>query len=132
MTSAVTPTDSHGHLSEQLAAVTIADGDNQPSIASGEPNAGATNPEQHVLFHHMFTTGNIVLVSSDDVHFRCNLPLLQQHSAFFRDLPDIPPPQKPGDTVPFLNANALTLEIMLCALDSEKDFRSAPSVAVLD
>ncbi|EJT49140.1 hypothetical protein A1Q1_01789 [Trichosporon asahii var. asahii CBS 2479] len=130
MANSPSSTDSDG-LSAPLATMT-ADTLGSPSSA-----AATTNPANDqepggspALLHYAFTSGDIEVVSSDDVHFRLKLSILQQHSPVFQDLTDLPLPPNSTRLVPFTNASALTLEILLCALDPAKDVRPVPSVAV--
>ncbi|EKC97857.1 hypothetical protein A1Q2_07860 [Trichosporon asahii var. asahii CBS 8904] len=132
MASSPSSADSDG-LSAPLATMTV------DTLGSPSSPAATTNPANdqepggtHAILHYAFTSGDIEVMSSDDVRFRLNLSILQQHSPFFRDLADLPLPPNSTRLVPFTNASALTLEILLCALDPAKDVRPVPSVIVFN
>lgn len=106
--------------------------DRQPDQSSSDQPASPNRSEhQPVVYHHLFTTGNIELAASDDIRFRFDASILQQHSGVFRDMADLPQPAGAVGAIPFPNASALTLEILLCALDPAKDVRPVPSAPVL-
>lgn len=127
MASALASTASDD-LSEPLTAVAITPPDDQ-----SDPPAEHQQPEETpATLHYAFTSGDIELVSSDHARLRMNFSVLQQHSSVFRYMTDLPQPAQSILTLPFTNASALTLEVLLCALDPAKDMRPVPFVTVFD
>lgn len=117
---------------DEQPPVAAASNDGQPDQSpSDQPASPNRSEHQPVVYHHLFTAGNIELAASDDIRFRFDVSILQQHSGVFRDMADLPQPAGAVGAIPFLNASALTLEILLCALDPAKDVRPDPSAPVL-
>lgn len=87
--------------------------------------------EQYMNIHPSFREGDIILKSSDDVGFKFSLAELGAHSTFFKDLADLPRPEDSSNVIPFPNASAATLEVLLVTL-TKRPTVHVPSVFVLD
>lgn len=88
--------------------------------------------EQYMNIHPSFREGDIILKSSDDLGFKVSLASLEENSAFFKDLADLPRPEDTSNVIPIPNASAKTLEILLSALRPGGKDVPVPSVSILN